>query len=96
MNISPIEVNDALLSHPAVVDAETIGVPDDIYGEEVVSFVKLKAGGKQNGEEELIQHCQRRLSELKVPKECIVVEEIPKSDRMKPDKAQLLKIYGSR
>lgn len=95
VNVSPIEVNDALLSHPAVAEAETIGVPDDIYGEQVVSFVKLKTGEKQAGEE-LIQHCQRRLSELKVPKECIVVEEIPKSDRMKSDKAQLLKIYESR
>lgn len=65
-NISSIEVEDALFSHPSVAEVAVIGVPDDKWGETVKALVVL-AQGKQASERELINHCRARLAHYKCP-----------------------------
>jgi len=95
VNVSPLHVDQTLLEHPSIAEVATFGIPDKIYGEEVVSLVKLKAGTSP-GEEELLAHCRARVNKEMVPKKILVVEEIPKSDRGKVVKQQLLDLYYSR
>jgi long-chain acyl-CoA synthetase len=87
-----MEVSEALLEHPAVQEAAVVGVPDAIYGEEVVGFVVRKGGARATAEE-LLQHCRARLPEFKLPKAVLFVEAIPKTNRGKVSKADLLKVW---
>ncbi len=75
-NISPAEVEQALLSHPAVTDAVCFGVADDKYGELVSAAVTLSA---QADAPELIGHCRERLAAFKVPAAIHVLNEIPRT-----------------
>jgi len=80
VNISPLEVDGVLLAHAAVADAAAVGVPDPIYGEEVVAFAVLKPGGTADA---VLAHCEKALPLPKRPKKLFVVDELPKSDRGK-------------
>jgi O-succinylbenzoic acid--CoA ligase len=73
-NVSPIEVEDALLSHPAVADAGVAGVPDPEWGEAITAFVVLS--GEATGEE-LRDWARERLAPHKVPKHVETVTELP-------------------
>ena len=95
INISPMEITSRLMEHPAVVEAATIGVPDKIYGEEVVSFV-VKKEGYNVGAEELIAHCKETIPDFKVPKEIIFLESLPRNQRGKVAKGDLLKLYEEK
>ncbi|HHQ49585.1 MAG TPA: long-chain fatty acid--CoA ligase, partial [Acidobacteria bacterium] len=81
-NIYPDEVDDVLFSHPAVLEAATIGIPDPRRGETVKSFVVLKPGETLT-EEELIAFCKKELAAYKVPKQIEFIDELPKSSMMK-------------
>src|SRR6266446_2046669 len=76
-NIYPREIDEVLYQHPAVAAAATIGVPDDLYGEEVAAFIVLKDGSKVS-EAELISYCTERVADYKCPKSIRIVAEIPK------------------
>jgi oxalate---CoA ligase len=75
-NVSPHEVEETLLGHPAVADAACFGVPDEKYGEEVAAAVALRA---EASERELIDHCRERLTTFKVPKTVYILEAIPRT-----------------
>lgn len=81
-NVYPDEVDDVLFSHPAVLEAATIGVPDEKRGETVKSFVVLKPDQKVS-EEEILAHCKKELAPYKVPKQVDFLAELPKSNMMK-------------
>jgi fatty-acyl-CoA synthase len=66
-NVSSIEVEDALFSHPAVAEAAVIGVPDETWGELVLGLVVL-APGESATEDELREHCRPKLAGYKIPK----------------------------
>src|SRR4029077_6348898 len=68
--ISPLEVDAALLSHPAVAEAASFAAPDPKYGEEVPAAVVLKADASVD---ELRSYCSGRLADFKVPKVIHVV-----------------------
>ena len=87
-NIYPREIDEVLYQHPAVAAAATIGVPDQLYGEEVAAFVVLKEGSEAT-EEEIIAFCQTRLADYKCPKKVRIVEEIPKGPTGKLLKREL-------
>src|SRR3974377_365269 len=72
INISPMEITSCIMEHTGVRDAATIGVPDKIYGEEVVSFV-VKKKGCASCAEDIILHCKRTLPDFKVPKKILLV-----------------------
>ncbi|MGN6794790.1 MAG: AMP-binding protein [Streptosporangiaceae bacterium] len=75
-NISPAEVEQALLSHPAVKDAVCFGVADDKYGELVSAAVTLQGEADVR---ELTEHCRERLAAFKVPATIHVLGEIPRT-----------------
>ena len=77
-NIYPREVEDVLMSHQGVTEAAVIGVPDDVWGESVKSFVVMREDITVT-EEELIQHCKEILASYKKPKSVEFVEDLPKN-----------------
>ena len=80
--VYPDEVDRVLMSHPAVLEAATIGVPDPKRGETVKSFVVLRPGMSATAEE-LAAHCRKSLAPYKVPKEIEFRSELPKSAALK-------------
>jgi long-chain acyl-CoA synthetase len=87
-NIYPREIDEVLYQHPAVAAAATIGVPDPLYGEEVVAFIVLKDGLKTT-EADLLAFSAERLADYKCPKSIRIVEEIPKGPTGKLLKREL-------
>ncbi len=77
-NVFPKEVENFLHTHPNVMEAGVIGVPDKVYGEEIKAFVVLKAAGKTT-EQELIAFCKENLPSYKRPKSVVFMEALPKS-----------------
>ena len=75
-NVSPVEVEQALLEHPAVADAGVVGLPDPEWGEAVSAFVVLGAAATA---EELQSHCRERLAPYKVPKRIEQVRALPRN-----------------
>jgi long-chain acyl-CoA synthetase len=92
-NIYPREIDEVLYQHPAVAAAATIGVPDQLYGEEVTAFIVLKDGMKI-GEDALIDFCRQRLADYKCPKAIHFVREIPKGPTGKLLKRELAKKFA--
>jgi long-chain acyl-CoA synthetase len=78
LNVYPREVEEVLLSHPAVVDAGVIGVPEERHGEVPYAFVVL-AEGKIASVAELREHCRANLARYKVPAEIEIRSELPKT-----------------
>ncbi len=78
MNVYPREVEEVLLTHPAVADAAVIGVPDERRGEVPYAFVVL-AEGKIASVAELLEHCRANLARYKLPAEIEVRSELPKT-----------------
>ncbi len=74
--IGPPEIDEVLLSHPAVAEAVCFGVPHPTWGEEVAAAVVLK---EPVSEADLLKHCRERLAEFKTPKKIYVVEAIPRT-----------------
>jgi len=65
-NPQPVEVEDALRAHPAVVDVAVFGLPDNDLGEVPVAGVILRPGARE-GEEDFVDACRERLARCKVP-----------------------------
>lgn len=82
MNISPVEVDAVLLAHPGLADAASLGIPDPVYGEEVIAFAVQRCGGETD-EASVLSWCAARLPAPKRPKRIVFVPELPKSDRGK-------------
>jgi long-chain acyl-CoA synthetase len=91
-NIYPREIDELLYRHPAVAAAAAIGVPDDLYGEEVAAFVVLK-DGRQASAEELLEYCRARLADFKCPKTISFLPELPKGPTGKLLKRELAKHF---
>lgn len=82
-NVYPKEVEDMLLTHPAVREAVVIGVPDEKWGEAVLAFVVLRLGAYVPAEV-LREHCQERMARYKAPKEVRFIDAVPMSAVGKP------------
>jgi acyl-CoA synthetase (AMP-forming)/AMP-acid ligase II len=76
-NIYPREIDEVLYQHPKIEAAATIGIPDEKYGEEVKSYVVLKAGEILT-EADVIAFCKDNLANFKCPKYVAFIDEIPK------------------
>jgi acyl-coenzyme A synthetase/AMP-(fatty) acid ligase len=75
--ISPIEIDEVLLAHPAVAEAVTFAIPHDKLGEDIGAAVVL-ADGHTVDEHELKRYLGGRLAAFKVPRTVVFVPEIPK------------------
>jgi len=78
-NISPAEIEQVLLAHPAVRDAVCFGVPDEKYGELVGAAVTVTADGGGVTPKDLAGFCGQRLAAFKVPAVIAVLDEIPRT-----------------
>lgn len=87
-NIYPREVEEALLTHPAVAEVSVIGRPNAEWGEDVVAFV-VAAGDAQVDEAELDRHCLGEIARFKRPKAYHFVEALPKNNYGKVLKTEL-------
>jgi long-chain acyl-CoA synthetase len=87
-NIYPREIDEVLYQHPAVAAAAVVGVPDELFGEEVAAFVVLKEGAHAS-EEEIANFCRQQLADYKCPKTIRFVREIPKGPTGKLLKREL-------
>lgn len=81
-SIAPSEVERILFEHPAVADAAVVGVPDERWGEVGVAWVVVRAG-RLCDEQELREHCRRRLAAFKAPTAFRFVDEIPRAGGQK-------------
>ena len=77
-NISSIEVENALYSHEAVLEAAVVARPDERWGETPCAFVALKPDGPAVSEEALIDHCRERMARFKVPR-TFIFGDLPKT-----------------
>ncbi len=87
-NVSSIEVEDAVFSHPAVAEVAVIGVPDEKWGEMVTALVVLTEGQTVT-EAELIAHCRTQLAGYKLPKRVEFRDGIPRTATGKIQKFKL-------
>ncbi len=81
-NVYPDEVDDVLMKHPAVLEAATIGVPDERRGEVVKSFVVLRPGETVTAEQ-IVAYCKTNLAAYKVPRVVEFRASLPKSGMLK-------------
>ena len=77
-NIYPAEVENALFSHPSIVDASVIGVPDEKWGEAVKAFVVVKEG-EQLTDKDVIDFARTRIAGYKLPKSVNFVKDLPRN-----------------
>jgi fatty-acyl-CoA synthase len=75
-NIYPREVEEFLHTHAAVLEAQVIGVPSEKYGEEVMAWVRCRAGASVT-EAELVAHCKGQIATYKIPRYWKVVDTFP-------------------
>ncbi|MEM8581164.1 MAG: acyl-CoA synthetase, partial [Pseudomonadota bacterium] len=92
-NISSVEVEGALMHHPAVLLCAVVAKPDEKWGEVPCAFVELKDGATSS-EPELIAFARERLAGFKTPKK-VVFEELPKTSTGKIQKFELRKRAAS-
>ena len=88
VNISPVEIDNLLAEHPDVLEAATVGVPDAIYGEEVVSFVICREECAPTAES-MLAHCRKKLAAFKTPKQIYFRDALPRNARGKLDRGAL-------
>jgi long-chain acyl-CoA synthetase len=88
-NIAPREIDEALLKHPAVLEAAAVGVPDEIYGQDILACVVLKPGAHCDAAE-LREHCQAHLGRYKTPRELRFVVALPKGPSGKVQRLKLV------
>jgi acyl-CoA synthetase (AMP-forming)/AMP-acid ligase II len=75
--ISPVEVDDALMSHPGVAEAVAFALPDEKYGETVAAALVLR--DPATTVDDVLEHARKRLAPFKVPTHVLVVDTIPKT-----------------
>jgi long-chain acyl-CoA synthetase len=87
-NISPYEVEGALVEHPAVALAGAVGVYDEVHGENVRAYVTLADGGEPPPRADLIVFCRDRIG-YKAPEEIVFLDEMPLNPTGKIDRVEL-------
>ena len=83
--IFPEEVEAAVKTHPGVYDAIVVGLPDDRFGERVAVVVRPRRPDDPFTLEDLQEHCRDRIAGYKLPRQLLVVEEVPLTAAGKPD-----------
>ncbi len=91
-NIYPAEVEEVLYSHPAILEAAVIGVPDERWGETVKAVVVLKKEASATAEE-IMEYCKGRLSSYKKPTSVDFLEQLPRNPSGKVLKTELRRPY---
>jgi oxalate---CoA ligase len=90
--ISPREIDEVLLRHPAVAEAVAFGTPHPTLGEEVAAAVVLHGDAS---EQDLLAHCRRHLAAFKVPRRLHIVEAIPRTATGKVQRRRVAEVIGA-
>ncbi|MCL5966937.1 MAG: acyl-CoA synthetase [Deltaproteobacteria bacterium] len=79
--IGPEEIEEALVTHPAVADAGVVGVPDPVMGQKTKAFVVLKPGKTPSDDlkKELVEHCRGKVAVYKLPREIEFIDAMPRT-----------------
>jgi acyl-CoA synthetase (AMP-forming)/AMP-acid ligase II len=93
-NVSPTEVEKALLGHPAVTEVAVVGIPDPRWGEIGVAFV-VPASGLDLSDQDVISYASEHLANFKVPRRVVIVDSLPHNATGKVVKPELRKVLGS-
>ncbi len=91
--ISPREIDEVLLNHPAVAEAVAFGVPHRVWGEEVAAAVVLREQATAS-EADLLSYCRERLADFKSPKKIHIVQTIPRTATGKLQRRVVAAAYG--
>jgi fatty-acyl-CoA synthase len=76
-NVYPREIEEFLYTHPDILDAQVIGVPDERYGEELMAWIRMRPGAEEITVESLREFCANKLAHYKIPRYVHIVEEFP-------------------
>jgi fatty-acyl-CoA synthase len=76
-NVYPREIEEFLYTHPDVLDAQVIGVPDERYGEELMAWIRIREGAEPLTAQSLREFCAGRLAHFKIPRYVHIVDEFP-------------------
>ncbi len=88
-NIYPREIEEFLYTHPDVLDAQVIGVPDEKYGEELCAWIRMKAGAEPLTVEAVREFATGKLAHYKIPRYVLLVEDFPMTVTGKIRKVQM-------
>jgi acyl-CoA synthetase (AMP-forming)/AMP-acid ligase II len=91
--ISPREIDEVLLAHPAVIEAVSFGVPHGTWGEEVAAAVVVR---QPIEEAELLDYCKQHLAEFKRPKQIHITDAIPRTATGKIQRGAVAKVYAKK
>ena len=75
-NVYPREVEEYLFTHPDVVDAQVVGVPDERFGEQIMAWIQ-KRNGSSLGEQDVVDYCTGQIAHFKVPRYVRFTDEFP-------------------
>ena len=92
VNIAPLEIDHVLIRHADIIEAASVGVPDAIYGEEIVCYVVTRPDSEVTLAS-VQAHCAEDLPAFKQPKAVVVVDALPKSDRGKIKRDSLREMW---
>ena len=93
-NIAPREIDEAILKHPAVLDAAAVGIPDANYGQEIMACIVLKPDATCS-EEEMRLFCITELGKFRTPKLILFMEDLPRGPSGKVQRLKLLDLLQS-
>jgi fatty-acyl-CoA synthase len=91
-NVYPREIEEFLYTHPDVVDAQVVGVPNEQYGEELMAWVRLRPGADPLTAETLREFCTGKLARYKIPRYVKIVDEFPMTVTGKVRKVEMRRI----
>lgn len=86
--VSGYEVEEGVLTHPAIQDCAVIAVPGEMGEEDIKAFITFKEG-QSLSTEEVQSHCAERMAKFMVPKHVVVLDEMPRTPTGKPEKGKL-------
>jgi amino acid adenylation domain-containing protein len=89
MNIAPKQIDEILESHPAVLEAAAVGVPDRYLGEDLIAFVVMRTGSFVE-ENDLLTFCENRLGHFKTPTRIHIAKALPKGPSGKVQRLRLV------
>ncbi|MBE1500578.1 fatty-acyl-CoA synthase [Amycolatopsis lexingtonensis] len=76
-NLYPREIEEFLYTHPDILDAQVIGVPDEKYGEELMAWIQMREGAEPLTAEKVREFCEGKLARYKIPRYVQLVKEFP-------------------
>jgi len=94
VNVSPRELEEAILEHPAVSEVAVVGMPDPEFGQIAAAFIVARSDATLDPEEILV-FCRKRLARHKVPGRVVIVDQLPRNSTGKVVKGELRRLYAT-